>query len=353
MAAKKRIGMSGVSFSRIFLAFAILYMGRQVAYSEGIQIKSCEDVKGNSDFLSLADTRGSLAVEIPQLEEKLNKLQARIPYALPDEQLRAKRQRRDELVKAGSARKPDDDKELYQLQQELASATSKESIDEEMKKTTDDLQSKRELVLCITHRLSTIFTPEQNFKLWMSGAFAILIGFVIAGFYFLLSKDASIARAIFSGQGGIQFLTLFSIVIAIILFGITNILEGKELAALLGGLSGYILGKYNAGGGDGGGANGSTRPSFVEKLATISVEPQAVSLSPTSPSKQLTVAPKDSKGEALKDDNNVFHPRWVSSNADVAEVSESGLVTYKSAGNCTIAASFNGLTSNACAVTCA
>jgi hypothetical protein len=32
-------------------------------------------------------------------------------------------------------------------------------------------------------------------------------------------------------------------VIAIILFGITGILEGKELSALLGGLSGYILGR--------------------------------------------------------------------------------------------------------------
>ena len=40
-----------------------------------------------------------------------------------------------------------------------------------------------------------------------------------------------------------QFLTLFSLVIAIILFGITQILEGKELAARLGGLSGYILGR--------------------------------------------------------------------------------------------------------------
>lgn len=39
------------------------------------------------------------------------------------------------------------------------------------------------------------------------------------------------------GQSGIQFLTLFSLVIAIILFGITGILKGKELAALLGGLS--------------------------------------------------------------------------------------------------------------------
>jgi hypothetical protein len=36
---------------------------------------------------------------------------------------------------------------------------------------------------------------------------------------------------------------MFAIVIAVILFGIINILESKELSALLGGLSGYILGR--------------------------------------------------------------------------------------------------------------
>jgi hypothetical protein len=39
---------------------------------------------------------------------------------------------------------------------------------------------------------------------------------------------------------------LFFLVIAIILFGILRILEGKELSALLGGLSGYILGRGTA-----------------------------------------------------------------------------------------------------------
>jgi hypothetical protein len=45
------------------------------------------------------------------------------------------------------------------------------------------------------------------------------------------------------GEFGIQFVTLFSLIIAIILFGVLKILEGRELAALLGGLSGYILGR--------------------------------------------------------------------------------------------------------------
>jgi hypothetical protein len=40
-----------------------------------------------------------------------------------------------------------------------------------------------------------------------------------------------------------QFITIFSLVIAIILFGITGILESKELSALLVGLSGFILGR--------------------------------------------------------------------------------------------------------------
>jgi hypothetical protein len=55
-------------------------------------------------------------------------------------------------------------------------------------------------------------------------------------------RDDKVRQEIFSGQAGIQFITLLSLVIAIILFGITGILEGKELSALLGGLAGYILG---------------------------------------------------------------------------------------------------------------
>jgi hypothetical protein len=77
-------------------------------------------------------------------------------------------------------------------------------------------------------------------------AFALLVGLVILCFFYIARIDERVRQAIFSGQAGIQFITLFSLVIAIILFGITGILEGKELAALLGGLSGYILGRVTA-----------------------------------------------------------------------------------------------------------
>jgi hypothetical protein len=92
-------------------------------------------------------------------------------------------------------------------------------------------------------KIAKMLSPDQTFKLWASVVFALLIGLVISGFFMISWRDERILQAIFSGQAGLQFLTLFSLVIAIILFGIMGILEGKELSALLGGLSGYILGR--------------------------------------------------------------------------------------------------------------
>lgn len=88
--------------------------------------------------------------------------------------------------------------------------------------------------------------PKQDFKKQISLYCAFLIGIVILGFFVIAYGDAVVRREIFSGQAGIQFITLFSLVIAIILFGITGVLEGKELSALLGGLSGYILGRSSS-----------------------------------------------------------------------------------------------------------
>ena len=123
----------------------------------------------------------------------------------------------------------------------LAAAMEKKL--EEKKKLLLEKQSRAAVVQA---KIARIQTPEQSFKLYASGIFAGLIGVVIVGFFVVLGRDRSIMAAIFSGEFGLQFLTLFSLVIAIILFGILGILEGKELSALLGGLSGYILGRTAA-----------------------------------------------------------------------------------------------------------
>jgi hypothetical protein len=94
----------------------------------------------------------------------------------------------------------------------------------------------------------------NSFRREVSLVFAALVGLVICGFFWIALTDVRVRMSIFSHEAGIQFVTLFALVIAIILFGVVEILEGKELSALLGGLSGYILGRGT------GAAEGQPRP---------------------------------------------------------------------------------------------
>ncbi len=78
------------------------------------------------------------------------------------------------------------------------------------------------------------------FKLYIMTGVIVFLGTFVLGYFLVAMRTAS---STFSGDAGLQFAALFSIIIAIIMFGVLNILEGKELSALLGGLSGYILGR--------------------------------------------------------------------------------------------------------------
>lgn len=85
---------------------------------------------------------------------------------------------------------------------------------------------------------------EQEFRITISICFAALIGVLLCVFFFIVFKksDSTLSKDLLSGNG-LQFITLFVLIIAIVLFGILNILHGSELAAILSGISGYILGK--------------------------------------------------------------------------------------------------------------
>jgi hypothetical protein len=126
--------------------------------------------------------------------------------------------------------------------------------------TAEEKQNRKAAVDAELNRRVDLERPKQVFKLQMSGVFAMLVGVVIVGFFVMAFKDEQVRREIFAGQSGIQFVTLFSLVIAIILFGIIDVLEGKELAALLGGLSGYILGRSTPTGGPRKGAGAAEQP---------------------------------------------------------------------------------------------
>ncbi|MEM8575697.1 MAG: hypothetical protein AAGF48_13820 [Pseudomonadota bacterium] len=124
--------------------------------------------------------------------------------------------------------------------------SSRNSLEQNLKRATEELQVSILRQTRVENDINDLFIPrsaENSFKLWMSFAFALLVGLVIWKFFQITHADESVRRVVFSAEAGIQFVTLFSLVIAIILFGITGILEGKELAALLGGISGYILGR--------------------------------------------------------------------------------------------------------------
>jgi|SRR6185436_2907084 len=85
---------------------------------------------------------------------------------------------------------------------------------------------------------------QQTFRQHISIVFSSLIALILIVFFFLIyfKSDNNIGKEIL-GSVGLQFITLFVLIIAVILFGILGVLQSSELSAILSGISGYILGK--------------------------------------------------------------------------------------------------------------
>jgi len=199
------------------------------------------------DFLGLADLRATTNADIQNLEKEIKELEEeRIPRAESADRRKTDIQQQITETEAKKPQTPEDESKLAELRSQLNFLNNLPSADALSKRldiSKSTLAQKTQQASRIQSALASMLSPEEEFKRTMSITFAILIAIVIVGFFILAFKDAKIRQEIFSGEVGMQFLTLFSLVIAIILFGITQILEGKELAALLGGLSGYILGR--------------------------------------------------------------------------------------------------------------
>ncbi len=86
---------------------------------------------------------------------------------------------------------------------------------------------------------------EGNFRMWITSIFSTCVGGLLLFFFVFITRRAetNLVKDFLASGNGLQFITLFSLVIAIILFGVLGILEGRELAAILSGISGYILGR--------------------------------------------------------------------------------------------------------------
>lgn len=205
---------------------------------------SPDDIK-HMTFYQLRQKRDETEAGLRK-EEQPQKNLDKIVYYLTQESMHAKQLEnlkkahgsKQDIAKLKAAVATDDASAATDMTLPLAQKKLAE-LDESIAKD----QKTKDLIEQRMNELVDIETPKQSFKTEMSFIYAGLVAIVIAGFFFISWHDGWVRRGIFSGQAGIQFLTLFSLVIAIILFGITDILEGKELAALLGGLSGYILGR--------------------------------------------------------------------------------------------------------------
>ena len=81
-----------------------------------------------------------------------------------------------------------------------------------------------------------------RFRLFVMAAVIAFLGAFAMGYFYIAMRSDTL-RETFSGDAGLQFAALFTIIITILVFGVLSVLEGKELSALLGGLSGYILGR--------------------------------------------------------------------------------------------------------------
>ncbi len=91
-------------------------------------------------------------------------------------------------------------------------------------------------------------TRDQDFRMWVSLTFSGLIAILLFSFFWIIYRrsDGSLFKLMLT-DSGLQFITVFILIIAIILFGILDVIGGSELAAILSGISGYILGKGGQG----------------------------------------------------------------------------------------------------------
>jgi hypothetical protein len=174
------------------------------------------------------------AAEVAQLQSDLRNKESLIAEIEDAIRNAEDRVRQDEETKAENERA-------------LTEATGELSkLNDDRDKAARDQLSYQRLLGEIDHTVNQLFLASDatnSFKLRMSIILSVLIAVVIIGFFIVIWSDTEVKQKIFSNEAGIQFITMFAIVISVILFGIIGVLESKELSALLGGLSGYILGR--------------------------------------------------------------------------------------------------------------
>lgn len=210
-----------------------------------------EDLSEVKDFRPLFQERQDLIVQLQVLETSLKELQDTVTRVGPVEKIKSSLHAAEadlaSMNKATSKSDPAKAAYLGSLIENMKSdLKAAEDSGPNLKQIPVEITVKRKRLFDVEQRIASLYDATRDANRFRSSAtytFGVLVFIVVFGFYLIAWNKDGVAKTIFSGELGMQLITLFLIVIAIILFGIMGTLEGKELAALLGGLSGYILGK--------------------------------------------------------------------------------------------------------------
>lgn len=208
------------------------------------------DLSNVTDVRQLFGERETLIKQLRDLEQDIAEQSEKIRNLPPADTLEQDLQKLNrDLDSAQKATQPDQQR-IDALKRAIESSNDRLQIVKNsapiLRVEKADQDQKRQRLFAIEQRIASLFDATRDTNKFRSGAtwsFTGLVLVVVGGFFFIAYRKDGIAAKIFGGEMGMQFVTLFLIVIAIILFGIMGTLEGRELAALLGGLSGYILGK--------------------------------------------------------------------------------------------------------------
>jgi Bacterial Ig-like domain (group 2) len=318
-------------FILVFTGFSSAVSGQESKPEEPIE--ACKELPPLKEFHFINDLRAKLQGEVTELLAKKKDLEeVKIPAA---------------EVASKTAEPGANNSVNTKVSPVLTPIKSVEEYKNDLKQTVDDISWKQAQLQCVISAQSQF---SLDFKFSVSLFFAALIGLVITGFFVLAIIDEKVRQAVFSGQVGLQFLALFSIVIAIILFGITTILEAKELAALLGSLSGYILGRTTASNGNNTETQTKPNPNPMDNFAAIDLTPATLSIA-IGATDTLKATPLDKQNKPIIPSAGEFTPQWSSNDPSVAQVDGKGTVTGVSAGTCNVVTRFNGVQSASSVVT--
>ena len=183
-----------------------------------------EAVCSSTDFRCLIDQRARLGDQISEDQRKLDRANEELQKISEAKSAVA-------FYQAEGKQNPTAQSEAKQWSGLLSTYRPERQVRAEAGQLTGIVTNERQQLAKIESSIGSaidIEKPKQVFKTELSIAFSILVGFVIGGFYWIVAKNPAVGRSIFVGDAGLQFITLFSLVIAIILFGLTEVLQEES-----------------------------------------------------------------------------------------------------------------------------